>query len=653
MKRVLPVVLLLGAAAACDSPSGSNANRVAEVIVSAPATSVNVGGTVQLTAQARASNGQVVTGASVAWSSLEPAVAGVDGTGLVTGLAAGTARIVAASGGFADTVSITAVALAEACTPASALSLAVGEVRRLEGAAAASLCLGGGAGGAEFTLVPFFSSTSQAATVELQFQGTGIAAPTGPPSPSAAAALSPPALPAAARHPRDGGFHVRLRERSRPVLQPLVPAARAAYRARRSGVPRLDVSAGAVPAVGSLLTLNANSDEACTNPNHRVARVEAVSTRAVIVADTTNPAGGLTAADYAHVAATVDTLIWPVVTGTFGEPADVDANQRVVIFYTRAVNDLTPANVPYIVGGFFWSRDLFPRTAQPGFGACAGSNYAEMFYMLAADPGGVVNGNVRSRDYVVSQTLGTVGHEMQHLISASRRLYVVQTVNYDEEVWLNEGLSHIAEELLLYRATGLQPRANIGLPELQNPAGRWPLFLRYGYQNVARFSEYLRSPESNSPFANNDDLATRGSAWAFLRYAADRRAGNDAQLWYDLVNNDRLGLANLQHHLGADPRAWARDFNVALYTDDAGVGAAPQYRIASWNFRSVYPGLPGQSRYPLATRTLTGTQSVSLRASGASYLRTAVGAGGLGAVQVTSGGAAPPASVSVSVVRTK
>jgi hypothetical protein len=652
MKRVLPVVLLLGAAAACDSPSGSSANRVAEVIVSAPATSVNVGGTVQLSAQARASNGQVVSGASIAWSSLAPAVAGVDGTGLVTGLAAGTARIVAASGGFADTLTVTVVAPAAACTPASALSLAVGEVRQLEGAAAASLCLAGGAAGAEFTIVPFFSSTNQEANVQLQFQGTGIAAPAGPPNPSVSTALWPASL-RQERHPRDGGFHVRLRERSRPVLQPLVPGARAAYRARRSGGARFDVSAGAVPAVGSLLTLNANSDEACTNPNNRVARVEAVSTRAIIAADTTNPSGGLSAAEYQHVATTFDTLIWPVLTNNFGEPADVDENQRIVIFYTRAVNDLTPANVPYIVGGFFWSRDLFPKTAQPGFGACAASNYAEMFYMLAADPFGEVNGNVRSRAYVVSQTLGTVGHEMQHLISASRRLYEVGTVNYDEEIWLNEGLSHVAEELLFYRATGLQPRQNLTLPQLQAPTSRWNTFLSYGYQNLARFSDYLEAPSSNSPFAPNDDLATRGSAWAFLRYAADRRAGDDTQLWYDLVNNERLGLANLQHHLGADPRAWARDFNVALYTDDAGVGAAPQFRVPSWNFRSVYPGIPGFSSYPLATRTLTGTQNVSLQASGASYLRTAVGAGGLGAVQVTSGGAIPPASVSVSVVRTK
>ena len=113
----------------------------------------------------------------------------------------------------------------------------------------------------------------------------------------------------------------------------------------------------------------------------------------------------------------------------------------------------------YIVGGFFYGRDLFPLQAGNGFPACAGSNYAEMFYMLAPDPAGPVNGNARSTAYVRNSTLGVVGHEFQHLISASRRLYVVQGVggtDWSEDAWLNEGLSHIAEELLFYHRAQLR-----------------------------------------------------------------------------------------------------------------------------------------------------------------------------------------------------
>jgi len=76
-----------------------------------------------------------------------------------------------------------------------------------------------------------------------------------------------------------------------------------------------------------------------------VGRVVAKSARAIVVADTGNPAGGFTDADYRGIAATFDTLVYPVDVRHFGEPTDLDNNGRSIIFYTRAVNELTPANV--------------------------------------------------------------------------------------------------------------------------------------------------------------------------------------------------------------------------------------------------------------------------------------------------------------------
>lgn len=656
MKRLLPASLLLAlGTAACDNPSGSPS--VDRVVVSPAEHTLSVGGTVQLQAQPRASGGQVVQGAAISWNSLEPAVAGVSTSGLVTALAAGTARVVASSGSRADTAVITVVAPLTECTPATTLTLAVGESRRLSGAAASGLCLDGGAGGAEFTLVPFFQSANQRATTQLTFEGTGLQAAAGPPNPSVAPSLSLAGLGggAASVH-RDGGFHLRLREGSEPALRPLMAGARAAYARRRgAGGARFNVTAAAAPVVGTLLTLNTDSrfgtsQQICNEfSDMRTGRVEAIGARAVIVADTANPVDGMTPADYAHVAATMDTLVWPVVAGTFGEPADIDDNARVVIFYTRAVNEMTPPGVTYVVGGFFYSRDLFPRET------CPLSNQAEIFYMLAADPSGTVNGHVRTTENVIRSTLGTVGHELQHLISASRRLYVIGAQStYNEEVWLNEGLSHISEELLFYRASGLTPGSNVTLESVLASERRREAINQFGLANLGRFSAYLDAPEANSPFSPDDELATRGSAWAFLRYAADRRGGDQRQLWYDLVNNSRLGLANLQHHLGVDPRVWARDFNVALYTDDAVPGVAPELTYPSWNFRSLYPAITNPSRYPLRTRALTSSTPISLRASGAAYLRTAVTAGSRGQVRVSpAGGGVLPESVSLTVVRTR
>jgi hypothetical protein len=652
MKRFLPAALLLAAgSAACDrSPTGPT---VAEVVVSPSAHSLNVGATVQLAAQARSASGQVLTGVTPTWSTLDPQVASVSG-GLVTGLAAGTARIVAAAQGRADTAVITVLAaIGGSCEPGMGLGLAVGAHAVLSGAQAGLLCLEGGAGGADYLVVPFHGTTARAATLAVQVQGSALVAASGPPSPSVSPFLSAGADAHAheGRRADDGGFHLRLNQRHRAELGALVPAARAREQARRDA--RFSV-AHAVPATGSLMNLNVQTSSACQNPDVRVGRVAAVSQRAIIVADTANPRNGLTDADYQAVAATFDTLVWPVNVAAFGAPADIDRNERVVIFYTRAVNELTPAGANYVVGGFFFGRDLFPAAD------CAGSNEAEMFYMLAADPDGEVNGNRRSLDYVRGTTVGTVGHEFQHLVSASRRIYLVDGVTgtqWNEEVWLNEGLSHIAEELLFYRRAGLAPGSNLGAEIYLSGTRSRTAFDEFGIANILRLRQWMLAPESDSPYdaagGQQDDLATRGAIWSFLRYAADRRGGTENQLWQRLIDNHRTGLANLQFAFGEDPIPLFRDWAVAQYVDDAVPGVAAALRQPSWNFRSLYPAVTGS--FPLRVRQLSSGAPLNLTlvAGGSAYLRAGVAGGELGTVRFTSGEAAPPATFSAVVVRTR
>jgi hypothetical protein len=657
MKRLLSALLLVAAtAAACDSPSGGDTPEIERVFVTPPTHSLNTGETVQLSAQARDGDNGLVSGAQFQWSSLEQDVATVTQTGLVTGVKTGTARIVATAGGVADTAVISVLGSATECeAPGVGISLGVGQSVQRSGAAASVLCLEGGAAGAEFTVTPFFGSRTNSAMLALRADPAGVSSPTGPPSPSLApssAVLLPPDAPGAPGA-RDGGFHTRLNERAREPLSRLVPGARDAYARRRSGA-RLALQQTAPP-LGTILPLNV-SQQFCSGPDTRFGRVVAVSQRAVIVADTMNPAGGLTDADYQHVAATFDSLIYPVNVAAFGEPQDVDQNGRVIIFYTRAVNELTPSNANYLVGGFFYGRDLFPRTAQAPFPACPGSNYAEMFYMLAADPNGVVNGNARTVESVLVSTLGTVGHELQHLISASRRLYVVEGVsgtNWNEDVWLNEGLSHIAEELLFYHRAQLAPRMNLGSSILAQGSVPRAAFILFGQQNYFRYLEYLRNPETDSPYADDDDLGTRGAIWAFLRYAADQRNGNDNQLWFNLVNSSQVGLTNLQTALGTDPVPLFRDFAVSAYTDDAVAGVPAVFTQPSWNHRSLAQTI--SNGYPLRVRPLTSGTGVdlSLIAGGAAHLRTAVAAGRRGSVRLSAGGAPLPETVTVTVVRTK
>jgi hypothetical protein len=104
-----------------------------------------------------------------------------------------------------------------------------------------------------------------------------------------------------------------------------------------------------------------------------------VTQHAVIVADNLNPSGGFTDAEYAAIGQEFDTKVYPLVTQNFLTPGDIDENAgKVVVFYTRAVNELSPANSESIVGGFFHPRDLFPKAGSATLQACAASNEAEM-----------------------------------------------------------------------------------------------------------------------------------------------------------------------------------------------------------------------------------------------------------------------------------
>jgi hypothetical protein len=274
--------------------------------------------------------------------------------------------------------------------------------------------------------------------------------------------------------------------------------------------------------------------------------------------------------------------------------------------------------------------------------------------MLVPDPDGVINGNKRRVGFVDSVTIGTLAHEYQHLINAGRRSYVNNAVG-EEDVWLNEGLSHIAEELVFFRASGTAPRQNLGGERF----GAQPydgLFIQYGAANFGRLRAFLVNPQDASPYGGRDDLAARGAAWAFLRYVADRHAAADGDIWMRLVNSTTSGLQNLEAVFGSDVLGMMRDWVVSLYADDYVEGVAPFFTQPSWNFRTAYPAAPGSSQtYPLvgAVRGMSNDLShqTTLRGGSGAFYRFSVAPGREASIRVTSGGIVPPATVRATIVR--
>ena len=275
--------------------------------------------------------------------------------------------------------------------------------------------------------------------------------------------------------------------------------------------------------VGDYVRLNVNAEENCTNGVYHIARVEAIGEKSMILADTLNPAGGFTTADYQRYAAKFDTLVYPIDEGAFGAPTDIDNNGRVGIIFTRAVNELTPRGSSQYVGGFTYSRDLFPKVANARADACATSNQGEYFYALAPDPQGTINGNRRTAGFVDSSTISVLAHELQHLINSSRKLYINTGAKSFEETWLDEGLAHIAEELLFYRESGTTPRSNLDLTAIRARKQILDAFNANMIGNAGRYRSYLASPSTTSPYATDDSLSTRGASWNWLRYLADQK----------------------------------------------------------------------------------------------------------------------------------
>jgi hypothetical protein len=428
-------------------------------------------------------------------------------------------------------------------------------------------------------------------------------------------------------------------------LTPLISSARLWKRTRSGAGAKFDVIPSSV-VVGQTLQLNANAETSCASPNYRGARVVAITNRAIVVADTGNPAGGYTDAEYASLGATFDTLIDPLDRAAFGDPSDIDGNGKIVLFFTKTVNDLTPKSSTSYIGGFFYARDLFPATKTADFDACATSNMGEMFYIMVPDPN---RGGPFAKSNVASEVTATLAHEYQHLINASRRMYVNTTASDFEETWLDEGLAHTAEELLFFHVSGLTPRQDLNVTNIRASQATVDAFNNYDADNFGRYSEYLNDPSTYSPYADNDSLATRGATWAFLRYATDRAGSTDGQTFYNLVNSTTTGIANLQNVFGPNVLSEMRDWGVSVLTDDLS-GVAATYQQPTWNYRSMFATLTSSSVFPLTNVSLTaGSHSVTLGRGSNAYLRFSVPAGGAALLQWPTA----PSSVLFSVVRTQ
>lgn len=647
---------------------------VAVVVATPDRAYLGVGDTLRVRATARDQYGNDVSAQAITFTAPDAAIATVSTAGLITAIAQGAGRVVASSGTIADTVPVSVGAAgASVCGPVTAQSLAVGQVFIPDAdASGARACLAAAAGtNHEYALTLIWTSPTFNTIAPVDVYAIGNTAPFTAALTASGIAQSDPAIapatdadisaPSRARSDEPALAELARRAVERAELTPLVESARTWHAEKHTAAAALMIPANLK--VGDAITLNANATQACSSPTNRASRVVAVGTRSIVIADNENPTGGYTDAEYASIAATFDTLVYPLDTTAFGAPSNVSGNGKIVLYYTKQVNLLTPPSTnAYTIGGFFFARDLYPKTARNGLAACAASNEAEMFYLLVPDPSGLINNNRRTKDEVSTLNLGTIAHEFQHLINSGRRLYVNTSAAPNEETWLDEGLAHTAEELLYYRMSGFTSRQNL---TLNNVTGSATLFSNYASQNFSRFYTFLINPEANSPYAPNDSLATRGSAWNFLRFAAGRQgAAGESAFYRALVNSTLTGRNNLSAVLGGQTQFadYLRDWTVSLIADDFTVATTAaldaRYITPAWNFRSIYPGLRFNGGnplgvYPINARSLSSStaQRIWLAGGTSSYVRFAVQPNRSMLVTLASNGSALPSTMRYAIVR--
>jgi hypothetical protein len=353
--------------------------------------------------------------------------------------------------------------------------------------------------------------------------------------------------------------------------------------------------AAAPPAMGEQRSFNVCSSSSCTAFAQATATARSVGQRVAIFVDDAAPAGGYTTTDLDRVRTLFDQYLYPIDTTAFGRESDIDGNGVVIVLLTPKVNALSPncSKTGRIILGYFFGADLLaPSASNPG------SNNGEVFYGLVPDPN---NPSCRVEVAEANSRLpATFIHEFQHMISFNQHVLLRQGAA--EDTWLNEGLSHFAEEL-----------GGRLVPDQECPVtGSCAVeFLDTG--DILNAFDYLASPEDFfliEPGNSTGELEERGADWLFVRWLADHFDGSTVlgtQLTRQLLETSQVGSVNVSARTGVDFSTLVGEWQLANYLDNLPDFAATSDRLSytSWNFREVAQARG--SSFPLVPDSTDGT----------------------------------------------
>jgi hypothetical protein len=494
------------------------------------------------------------------------------------------------------------------CSGVTPTNLAAGQFTILDASQTACVRIpGAGAAEAEYLYVALATDGTQTRS--------GVTAPytlSGGVSVVAAAALRQATFdqaPTAAQ-----AFHDRLRniERDLTAQPSVVSESRARISASVAVVP---------PVVGAQRTFDVCATTACDSFLPSTATAKVVGQRVAIYVDNDAPPG-YTQSDLNNVGQLFDTQLYPIDTTAFGRESDLDSNGVVIVLLTPRVNALSPScqTTGSVILGYFFGLDLLPSRSH--------SNDGEIFY--GAVPGSTTVGCSISTARAIESLPGVFIHEFQHMISFNQ--HVLIRGSSVEEIWLNEGLSHFAEEL---GGENVPDALCMPVPNCET---------QFNSDNIDNSFKFLDSLESHfliEPSTSSGTLPERGANWLFVRWLGDHFATTEPQgteLTRALVQTNLTGAANVTAVTGDDFSTLVSQWQLANYLTNL-PGFTPssdRLQYTTLDLRSIYQSNFG--RYPLEPDI-----------AGASYNRTGVLRAGSGRhVLITR----PPNSAEVNFVLT-
>ena len=595
-------MIALGVLGVCAC-SGSDGVKVSvtSLTVTPSSATVLVGWSLRLEAITKDVNG-VPLGQAVSWRSDNPSIATVDGSGLVTGVAAGQTRIIATADGLSDTAIVDAT---------QDVVLGVGDYASLAPLATSGAITfpanASAVDSAIYLVVPQIAVAQEGAITAFTLTGGALPAFTALAA-GGGASSGPPA---------DLGirFHDFLRQQERNHYAALVvpPALRG------PAAPVAPSFELVPPTVGSQRSFKVCADLFCSTLTTVSATAKVVTGHLAIYVDDAAPANGLSQADLDALGTQFNSRLYAVDTTAYGRESDIDGNSVVIVLMTNAVNELVTAQqcqTQGFIAGFFFGADIDPRFASQ-------FNHGEVFYSIVADSAGTLS-CAHTASQLKNLVPVTFVHEFQHMISYNQHVLVRNSS--PQETWLDEGMSHFAEEL----------GGRSFLP------GDQVSFSNFVINDLLDAYRYLDSSGTNYLVfpASIGTLAERGAVWLFVRHLADQYARStslaDVSRFTRAVTQTSLvGGAGLESATGVTFETLVERWALANYVSDLpGFVPPPELTYASWDFRTTFASLNQQRPsvfpkvFPLTPPLSAGPAVAlgdSLRAGSPWYLLVAQG----------------------------